>query len=112
MRRDETADRDRALSLPTRSHAAHAVGRGSISCNSRAPALVGRACRALPSNQHIKRILDVTHVVGEGAGGQPQLLGGGRKAAGLGGHLQHGERIRVQDIACVLHADAGLVQFI
>jgi hypothetical protein len=73
----------------------------------------GGAClaRAAVEQQHVQRILDLAHAVGQGAGHQAELARCGGKAAGLGDHLQHGQAVGGQHIARVLHGGTMVIQF-
>lgn len=65
---------------------------------------------AAVEQQYIQRVFDLPNAVGEGAGHQPQLPGGGGKAACFGNHLQHGQAVRCEDVASVLHGRLIFVQ--
>ena len=118
MRRDHPVNRQRELRLPARGHPAHAVGHGinvlqqpAALAQQLGPGLCGLGLAgAAVEQQHIQRVFDLPNAVGEGAGHQPQLPGGGGKAAGFGNHLQHGQAVRCEDVASVLHGRLIFVQ--
>jgi hypothetical protein len=58
-----------------------------------------RLARAAVEQQHVQRVLDLAHAVGQRAGHQAQLARGCGKAAGAGDGLQHRQGVRDQDIA-------------
>ncbi len=59
--------------------------------------------RAAVEQQHVQRILDLAHAVGQGTWHQAQLACGGGKAAGLGNGLEHGQAVGSEHVAGAGH---------
>ena len=120
MRRDDSVDRQRQLRLPSGGYTAHAVGHcidvlqkaGTLAQQFNARLGGAGLAGAAVKQQHVQRVFDLANAVGECARHEPQLTCRGGKAASLGNHLQHGECIRGEDIAGVLHGDAMLIHII
>ncbi len=59
--------------------------------------------RAAVEQQHVQRIFDLAHTVGQGTGHQAQLACSGGKAAGLGNGLEHGQAVGGEHVAGAGH---------
>jgi hypothetical protein len=110
----------RQLGFPAGGHAAHAVGHGvhllqqQVTFTQQLSTCSGELglAAAAVEEQHIERVFQLAHAVGQGRGYFAQLAGGGRKAARArdGGH--HGQGFRGEGMAAWRHGGgAGCCSF-
>ena len=116
--REHAVDGQGELRLPARGHAPHAVHHGidlalqpfalgqQLSPGGRGPGLAGAAVE----QQHIQRVLDLAHAVGQGAGHQAQLARGAGEVAGARDRVQDAQRVGGENVARVLHDGQRWIQ--
>ncbi len=109
--RDHAVDRDRELRLPAAGYAAHAVGH-RVHLGQQAPSLAQQflagggehgLARAAVEQQHVQRVLELAHAVGQRRRHLAQLARRGREAAGLGDRVHHHQGVGGQGVAAVRH---------
>jgi hypothetical protein len=119
--RDHVVHRHRELAFPASGHAAHAVGH-RVHLDQQAAAFVQQLlpgggelglARAAVEQQHVQRIFELAHAVGQRRRHAAQLARGGGKAAGAGDDVHHLQGVGGQGVAAqgaVRHG--GLSDFI